>query len=64
MGRSLDEVLEDKRVSRGDPIALVLHMACPRIEYTDRGKSAVVIEGEAEELEEELEAAETEEETD
>jgi DNA topoisomerase VI subunit B len=64
MGRSLDEVLEEKRISRGDPIVLVLHMACPRVEYTDRGKSAIVIEGEAEDLEDELEAAETEEEAD
>jgi hypothetical protein len=24
----------------------VLHLACPRVAYTDRGKSAIVVEGE------------------
>ena len=28
----------------GEPVILVLHMACPRVEYTDRGKSSVVIQ--------------------
>lgn len=63
LGRSLDEVLEEKRVSRGDPVVLVLHVACPQVAYTDRGKSAIVVEGEAEDLEWELEAEETEIET-
>jgi hypothetical protein len=27
---------------------LVLHVACPRVEYTDRGKSAIAISGEEE----------------
>ncbi len=29
---------------RDEPVILVLHMACPRVEYLDRGKSSVVIE--------------------
>jgi DNA topoisomerase VI subunit B len=44
-GQSLDSVLEQQRAGRYEPIVLVLHMACPRVEYTDRGKSAVVIGG-------------------
>ena len=42
-GQSLDTILSQQRVSRDDPVILVLHMACPRVEYTDRGKSAVVV---------------------
>ena len=41
---SLDTVLEQQRTGRDEPVILVLHMACPRVEYTDRGKSAVVIQ--------------------
>jgi DNA topoisomerase VI subunit B len=44
-GQSLDSVLEQLRAGRTEPVVLVLHMACPRVEYTDRGKSAVVIGG-------------------
>jgi len=44
-GQSLDSVLEQQRAGRREPIVLVLHIACPRVEYTDRGKSAVVIGG-------------------
>jgi DNA topoisomerase VI subunit B len=43
-GRSLDTVLTQQRGSEGEPIVLMLHMACPRVSYTDRGKSAVVVE--------------------
>jgi len=42
-GQSLDAVLSQQRVNRDEPIIMVLHMACPRVEYTDRGKSAVVV---------------------
>ncbi|MFV2063518.1 MAG: ATP-binding protein [Chloroflexota bacterium] len=45
MGQSLDSVLEQQRAGRDEPVVLVLHLACPRVEYTDRGKSAVVIGG-------------------
>jgi hypothetical protein len=52
-GSSLDSVLEQQRAGRDEPVVLALHLACPRVDYTDRGKSAVVIggdtEGEAEE---------------
>jgi DNA topoisomerase VI subunit B len=44
-GRSLDTVLEQQRCGHWEPVVLVLHLACARVEYTDRGKSAVVIGG-------------------
>ena len=44
-GESLDTVLGDQQCSTDEPVVLLLHMACPRVEYTDRGKSAVVIQG-------------------
>ncbi len=42
-GQSLDTILSQQRVDRDEPTILVLHMACPRVEYTDRGKSSVVV---------------------
>jgi DNA topoisomerase VI subunit B len=42
-GTSLDTVLSEQRANRNEPVTLVLHMTCPRVEYTDRGKSAVVV---------------------
>jgi DNA topoisomerase VI subunit B len=44
-GRSLDTVLGQQECGIDEPILLLLHMTCPRVEYTDRGKSAVVIRG-------------------
>ncbi len=43
-GQSLDTILSQQKVDRGEPVILVLHMACPRVEYLDRGKSSVVVE--------------------
>jgi DNA topoisomerase VI subunit B len=46
-GESLDTLLSQQRAGDPDePITLVIHMACPRVDYTDRGKSALVIAGE------------------
>jgi DNA topoisomerase VI subunit B len=42
-GGSLDTVLSQQRADQDEPVILVLHMACARVEYTDRGKSAVVV---------------------
>ena len=42
-GSSLDSILQKQRAGADEPVALVLHIACPRVEYTDRGKSAVVV---------------------
>jgi hypothetical protein len=40
-GQSLDTLLQQQRID--DDCVLALHLACPRVAYTDRGKSAVVI---------------------
>jgi hypothetical protein len=44
-GEGLETTLAELRARRNEPVVFVLHLACPRIEYTDRGKSALVIEG-------------------
>jgi hypothetical protein len=44
MGSSLDRELQELRVGPYEPVVLLLHIACPRVQYTDRGKSAVVVE--------------------
>ena len=44
IGQSMDTVLSQQRADQDEPVIVVLHMACPRVEYTDRGKSAVVVE--------------------
>lgn len=42
-GESLDTVLSQQRCDRDEPIILALHLACPRVEYLDRGKSSLVV---------------------
>jgi hypothetical protein len=42
-GTSLDTILTRARADTDDPVILVIHIACPRVEYTDRGKSALVL---------------------
>jgi DNA topoisomerase VI subunit B len=37
----LETVLADQRCGRDEPIVLILHLACARLDYQDRGKSAV-----------------------
>jgi DNA topoisomerase VI subunit B len=44
-GTSLDSILEKQRAGDGEPVLLFLHLASVRVEFTDRGKSAVVIGG-------------------
>jgi hypothetical protein len=44
-GESLDTILAKQRSGRGEPIVFILHVARPRIEYTDHGKTALVIPG-------------------
>lgn len=44
-GKSLDTILSEQRSGYDEPIIFVLHVARPRIEYTDHGKTAVVIPG-------------------
>lgn len=43
-GTSLDSVLEEQRAGRDEPTILVLHIACPKVQYSDRGKSSVIVE--------------------
>jgi DNA topoisomerase VI subunit B len=47
-GESLDTFLSQQRVGRNEPIVLLVHLASPRIAYTDRGKSALALRGEIE----------------
>jgi DNA topoisomerase VI subunit B len=42
-GKSLDGILQDLRAGREEPIIVVVHLACPRITYTDRGKGSLVL---------------------
>jgi DNA topoisomerase VI subunit B len=44
-GEGLDGILSDVRANTTQPVIAVLHLACPRVAYTDRGKSAIVVEG-------------------
>jgi hypothetical protein len=43
-GRSLDAALGDMFAGTNDPIVMLIHLACPRVEYADRGKSAITLE--------------------
>ena len=43
-GESLDSILEQQRAGRDEPTILVIHMACPKVSYSDRGKSSVIVE--------------------
>lgn len=42
-GPSLDTLLTERRASENEPIVFLMHVACPRVEYRDRGKSSLVI---------------------
>jgi hypothetical protein len=44
-GEGLDGILSEARANTTQPVIAVLHLACPRVAYTDRGKSAIVVEG-------------------
>jgi hypothetical protein len=44
-GEGLEAALSDSFVGANEPVVFVLHLAQPRIQYTDRGKSAIVIGG-------------------
>jgi Topoisomerase 6 subunit A/Spo11, Toprim domain len=43
---SLDGYLQEQRVGADEPVILVVHLASPRITFTDRGKSALALGGE------------------
>jgi DNA topoisomerase VI subunit B len=40
-GVSLEGLLGQLRIHRNDPVTVVIHLACPRLNYTDRGKSSL-----------------------
>jgi DNA topoisomerase VI subunit B len=42
-GEGLEAQLRELRVGSDEPIVIVLHYTCPRVEFTDRGKTALVI---------------------
>jgi DNA topoisomerase VI subunit B len=47
-GKSLDAILTEQRAGNpNEPIIFLLHLAHPRVEYSDRGKSTVVVNGTA-----------------
>lgn len=40
-GVGLDGLLNELHINAGDPVTFVLHLACPHLPYTDRGKSSL-----------------------
>jgi hypothetical protein len=44
-GEGLEAELTSLRAGAGEPIVVALHLAHPRISFTDRGKSALIVEG-------------------
>src|SRR5262245_36318922 len=44
-GEGLETKLANLRVTRNEPVVVVLHLAHPRVEYTDRVKSALIVGG-------------------
>jgi len=42
-GDSLDTILEEQHAGSDEPIVFFLHYVSPRIEFTDRGKTAIVM---------------------
>jgi len=44
-GRNLDAMLQQLRCGNDEEVVIVMHIALPRAEFTDRGKSALVMEG-------------------
>ena len=44
-GEGLEAVLTEQRAGAREPIVFLLHLAHPRVEYKDRGKSSIVIGG-------------------
>lgn len=41
---SLESILEQQRASVDDPVMVFVHLVYPRAEYTDRGKSAIILD--------------------
>jgi hypothetical protein len=45
LGRSLDTILTNQRANGDEPVITLVHLACPRLSFTDRGKTAVALGG-------------------
>jgi hypothetical protein len=41
---SLDSILAEQRCGHDEPVVFALHLACPRVSFTDHGKGAVAID--------------------
>jgi len=41
--QSLDDVLGEQRASPDEPVLALVHLVCPRLSFTDRGKTALVL---------------------
>jgi DNA topoisomerase VI subunit B len=46
LGESLDSLLSDQFAGKREPVLLLVHAACPRVQYADRGKSSVLLKRE------------------
>jgi hypothetical protein len=44
-GEGLERLLAEQRASSLEPIILLVHLASPRIQFSDRGKSALILSG-------------------
>ena len=42
-GEGLEALLHEQRAGRAEPIVCVVHLASPRVEFSDRGKTALVL---------------------
>jgi hypothetical protein len=43
IGQSLDTILAQQRATSDEPVIFFMHVVCPQVGFTDRGKSAVVL---------------------
>jgi hypothetical protein len=46
-GEGLETILARQEATGGEPVVFVLHLAHPRVEYRDRGKSSITIGGDS-----------------
>ena len=44
-GEGLERLLAEQRASSLEPIILLVHLASPRIQFSDRGKTALILPG-------------------
>jgi hypothetical protein len=44
-GEGLSSLLTQLRVGPSEPVCYVIHLTHPRVDYTDRGKTALIVPG-------------------